>query len=1657
VARQRRRTRSRRNRNPGHGSDQSRAAQEGLRVLHDAWAETVRERRPRVVVLLGGTGRGKTWSVQRFYDEISTGARYWRPGLEHHDIDNLPDLDSQRKRVVYWDVEGSEVPEWLWLGVNCRPARGLSDAASAELAASLATNLSILRAPSRWAVAREEARKVGFDVSTGELLPILGRALLVGRALRGLWAALSAFREADGARDDESRLLSAVRNETRRAVRECGRLMLGREVVPPTVLVLDDAHYASREVLSQAAALLTDHDRREGESRYFNAGQAPAPVPALIVLTIWPHTLSANDEYATELVRWLDELDSSGVELVVVDRFPGLNTVAAAQIAEDVVPHLDAEVREALIDPITVDRYVNPLVLQFRLARVASAFRPDVPIGSVDQVALRSFIDVLPRSPVDVFRAQLATLQANVRFVLALGGQLGVAFPIGAVVASAPFREGDVGDFLQIAVEQGFLEVDEDVDVPVFTRYIFTDEIAPLYFVDESMTGGEYQRSAQWLTDGLLPFAREAIPAYALAPASGASSARRRSVLRQVGTRFDVHSRAPVAHLALSCLGVDDVDVDEIDSASSLLDETQDHPLDVTAVLLVAASRLDPDVRDGCAPQVGHHFSRLVRDAAGCQLAVDLAVDSHYYRFLDVDSLHQVALETQHPDVIHRWVDRLCDDSSFDDVLTVARPLLPFSEQAVLRLSRASGIQSDDRRVMRFLDNYLRDESLTLATKWARLALANGEDELLVARGETIAARNPNVALYVAQALGRLNRADEAIALLASFPQHARAVRMRARICLELGRLGAAREVLLPFGGSDTELGRLYEKVCETDDASEALTLVRLHREVPANAVHVNSVVDELSQLGRRDEAVQFLLEAGTIQARLRAVNLLADDPKAGIALLEAHRGVHPHAALVLARLYERVGRSDDAFTTLEQWHMADSQAATRYASMLKQRGRAEEAEAVLRRFAESDPHAAVALARLLDEQGRVDEVADLCRGTRMDDLIVYRARSLLLSGAVSEAREFVASSVRSRADFRPSARVSARLRARAARLPVSEGRGSPSADSAYARECAELLLRIGDSEGASELLERYGLPHPRQPAAKRERRSNASANFGSEAAAAQAAVAQAKMLERRGDRLGALDLLRPFDENIQATLLASQLLIDTGDEDEALRRLYRVANAEDTAAVRLAALLVQRSDIAEAERVLRGALHVDFSGQVTIALATLLADDGRLDEGQDLLVPRAAFDKMIAARLSRLLLASGMYERLIALAAEGLLHEEVVVEAARELIKLRQLATAHDLLRATGRTSGPTAALLEEVRVMQSGGDVVREAERLWSEGQFQVSISLLRSAEASNVKAIADLSEMLALDESGPAAIETLLARLREHPSLEHNLAELAIIHRCWDLVRPDLEELARSNYDAVFLLALGEGLAEIGERAATRLRAVEPPPPRWTWKIAEQLSGSDRSSRSTIAAAESCDASGFQLLAEKLLRPLTPGDTTATFLLSTKLRRRFEFVESVTVLGGRESDKASLALCAALAGYLSGDGEVAEQALVHCRYPTRVVRKLQGGMKPALSDPSVAVATAALLETEGNPLAAYDVLYPHRGGGDETVESRLRVLGQVVTKRQRMTIARLRARALLGASWAAAMGEDHALLMSRAWTNGRLGTGPSATLETRRQNPT
>ena len=906
---------------------------EAVAALERAFDEAVESGWPRIVVLCGETGRGKTYAIQRFFEVLARRhPGYWDPRLAPTWPPTLlTDMDQDRKRVVPDVADSSSEPGFWWFAMSGSLIKLAGHDPTALFAQQVHDQFeNALRA----AVRAERLTKESLDLLLEVIFFLIG--LLPGGSVAGNIKTML----------DKSRSFAQAAATDRTTAREAMYRALSQvssRIGPrPVVAVIDDASGASVETLSLAAGLtapdadhswisdLLESDPGEEHIYFPLTPQTPPPTPVLYVLSLWDQrTSSALDD---PVHRWLREAEGLGLGIVTVE-CDELTPTEAADLLEH-VEGLAPEQRSAVLSHVTHrtarSKLVNPLTLATVAGTLAEHRSKFGEISLTDEDVAH-----LPDVPEQRVRDRLGQLTSADRggeavAMLHLLSHLGQRVPLAAVrFAADQFQTWDGDRLVSEMARHGMFSPPEmpehemipatatgEIDADVY-RYLAGNRL-------ERISQAALQRACAagltWLVESGMTHAPDSLRSGPSVYANYRSLARALTIdagpdatlvaaalLDQVRQRFPDKPAASVAALCLGYVG------------GSTWSLTEDE-------IVAAADQL------GACWLVAQVLIRRIR--SGKQLGASLA-------------------------------------ERIDAVLTVVAPHDELTAHALASYFHSSGRDDDALRTLVAFDHHPQTIELM-----ARIELGRGQAaaaEKLLRRGS---AKNAHNAIVLASLLSERGELDLAISLLESFRGNAHAVIKTAQIHQLGGREDVAEQVLRDARAQSPTVAFEYARMLASRGADrEAIEVLAPH----ADQQHVVHRMVELSERMGDVLLAETLLRSAS-QRSVSGVVELAEfldrhgrDDDAREALLPAAEH-HAAAAVALAKLFDRADNASQAESWFSHAAELDPERVLELSAYLIRSDRSFEALAALASLLEVSQDVIVRYARLSIDCGRSDE-----------------------------------------------------------------------------------------------------------------------------------------------------------------------------------------------------------------------------------------------------------------------------------------------------------------------------------------------------------------------------------------------------------------------------------------------------------------------------------------------------------------------------------------------------------------------------------------------------------------------------------------------------------------------------------------------------------
>jgi len=443
---------------------------------------------PRIVVLLGEAGLGKTRLVQEFYARIAAdaeraGERYWPPTLGRVG-DNL----SVNPPDASWDP--TQTMPFLWWGVRLVDPRGHNQLGTGVLAGHVERHLAphleaMYRAQRNRQRLRQLARMGGAVVADAvtDMVPVLGLLKKVSEAGLELKGLHDAWR-ADRAPIDASALDTARRTSLiEQVLRDLGALF-GAAGGPsvPMVLLIDDAQLSPFDpgVTAFVEALLP--------------AMSAGGWPLLLLVTHWEREWEEDADPGQDGVPSVARAlrahaaDRAGsMALLPLRPLPDLEPVVAAAL-----PGLPAEQRRALLQRAGGNpRYLDELLLQTASPLARAWFVGRDPAAALTE---RGLDELLRRgtSLTELAVHRFGDAPEAVQRTLALASLLGVEFLAPLLTRATPAVGGATREETQASLDQaervhGYL-VRASQAVTAFRQPLYHDvarQFLPAYYDEE--------------------------------------------------------------------------------------------------------------------------------------------------------------------------------------------------------------------------------------------------------------------------------------------------------------------------------------------------------------------------------------------------------------------------------------------------------------------------------------------------------------------------------------------------------------------------------------------------------------------------------------------------------------------------------------------------------------------------------------------------------------------------------------------------------------------------------------------------------------------------------------------------------------------------------------------------------------------------------------------------------------------------------------------------------------------------------------------------------------------------------------------------------------------------------------------------------------------
>jgi tetratricopeptide (TPR) repeat protein len=956
---------------------------------------------PKVLVINGETGRGKTYCVQRFFDEL----RVARPGYWGAPLTPRwppifeEDVHRERKQVVPREVDEREAPPFLWVGAGAAP---MSGAIRVEMASTILDQLLAqfqAVAPSRRrTAATREAIDIALDVLGTFVTPFgIAKTSLQHTAKVGALVGT-----------DVDRLVA------RRAALHDAYRVACRAASPgpvPLVVALDDASRMTVESLDLLSGLLapsaldTTPQRlvsETGKTAFFPASLTSAMAgPLLVVATVWQHR--SQGRFQDPFFDWLDELESIGIPVERASCTEFAQPVAELALSESGID-LDEATRERVVVHISSGHKgvmaVNPLVLTGALGRLNELRKLWGDKLEVDDATLGTFATV----PEQHVKDRLESLR----------------------------RDGDTGS----------------TSVALVTVLAHAGAWLPLKLVElvgERICGEDSLSAAQLVSDHVLW-------THDTWPSDLTTLAERQVAELDVDVQTFLAASPlpePSANALASAAGefiAWALSTGLVDNGAAYTSENEFGALRPAArwAVRVGNEAVASDVLLACHALLGEEVQQSERQglpAVGYAYSVGAGVELSDLQFLEVlkhfgDStvtervaarrLRQGAFESReceeamlaalsrHRHLVPKLARALIERKRYDEALAALAAHSDLRSEELLQLAECYVALDNIDTAIEVLGPVAAGGSSNAAVRLARLLLqrgrrqeavtvllpfpdrsdplvlladiydADGRPDLALSSLESGSDRNQDVTVRMGRMLAKLGRDDEALQLLDGQRVRPDVAMLLADIHLKHRQpdraIEALREAAVRSESAAAKLASLLRTQGRAAEALEVLSgLATRRQEAPLR------MADILCDEGEVDQAIDLLLMYGhSAQAACYAANLLQRRRRydEAIRVLEPHAKTSQEGPLQLAQLHLDLGHTDRALRVLEgsapRWH----QSAVRLAQLLLLSGEAQEALLVLDPHLGTKPEATMLACDILNELGDVEAEIGVLRRT---------------------------------------------------------------------------------------------------------------------------------------------------------------------------------------------------------------------------------------------------------------------------------------------------------------------------------------------------------------------------------------------------------------------------------------------------------------------------------------------------------------------------------------------------------------------------------------------------------------------------------------------------------------------------------------------------
>ena len=322
---------------------------------------------PRIVLLRGASGIGKSWTIQSLYDRLRTTMedKYW-PDLTAHGSATSPLADRKQiapdPRTFTWNK--NVLPTFGWWAFNCeRLAKGSLQSVLNDASAQIAAHTvpldhrwrEVANIPTRAARAKQTLLKRIIDIAHGEAHDAVLSLLTAGIPFAGAAAdaLVEGGRHVLKQRKQKQDLAATIdvgsrlRLETTQKSYELASVFEGLALRGlPAVIAIEDVQLIGPELRDLVDAVTEPDDDRS---------------PILVVGTVWPEAFLTPD---SDFAQWVTQTERDG-RVKILD-LAALDHDALGKIVREYAPATAPEVEARVVQPPLDSPYYLKLWLSSR-------------------------------------------------------------------------------------------------------------------------------------------------------------------------------------------------------------------------------------------------------------------------------------------------------------------------------------------------------------------------------------------------------------------------------------------------------------------------------------------------------------------------------------------------------------------------------------------------------------------------------------------------------------------------------------------------------------------------------------------------------------------------------------------------------------------------------------------------------------------------------------------------------------------------------------------------------------------------------------------------------------------------------------------------------------------------------------------------------------------------------------------------------------------------------------------------------------------------------------------------------------------------------------------------------------------------------------------